>query len=432
MRYNEDMQRLRSDSRYVAASKVYRSIVELSPPDMELLHFLYTTNANDMREHINSFISSVNFNSKNLRSHNPQAPTILSDMRVLIDNDPDFKALDKYFTPKINCSESIDSLVNDIESNVGVNIRNKFGQYSQYIVKAAALAMHHQLTRKCGISILGHWVGTAGIIYFLQEKGHIPKNHNEFFRVAVAFLHDFKEDLSGIVINSSTGKPYGLYNTEGLGNDFLPQDNTLTKSVNTLTNLYSEIAKYAYTVVDKQGKAFTKSVFNEFLIAYMKEDPNKDSPMYKIHKNLHQLINSKNYGNLTGEKLLNAITWDSYDYYVNSIWRKSIKSKDDTPIIVKFGDQSYNFMGKETLGDKDIEQNLLKLWMWASSVYASAINLPHTNNFVEELLEDALCYTEHYITKDFMKTEASIPFYTAGFMKIKKLAPIIYSDRQIQ
>jgi hypothetical protein len=431
MRFTDEMKDLKNSRRYPAARQLLDDILHKRQPNFGLLTSLYgEAVARGMAKSIATFYSNPNFVPGKLREHDTNAPTLLSDSRQYVDNDFDFIQMETYLAPQINRIESIDSLIDEIRSEIGINIHNKFGPYTDYVIKETALAIHHQLKRKCKISTVCHWMGTAGLMHFLQVNKHIPEHPIPYFRVMVTFSHDFKEDLPRKVLHKD-GSPYGLYRTEEFGHDHLPPEKDLIRDDNILTNLYTEVPKYAYELIKSQGSAFTQDKFRKFLTDYMNTEKDIHSPMYKIHGNLSKFMSTKNYGLMSGKELLDAISWDTYEFYVNRIWSKSIKFRDDTPIIAKFCDQSYNFMGKEVLSDPDLTRNLQKLWLWASEVYSSAINLPHTNDFVRELLEDALCYSEHYIIKDFMKSEANILFNNSKFMKILDLSPIFYIDKKL-
>lgn len=432
MRYPVDMVALQSSPRYGAAKSILEDILNRRPPDSQTLSFLYGNSiASNVKDAIRNFYVNSERNPGPLRKHDYNAPTILSDMRGLVDNDKDFGAMDAYFGPQIRRTENVDTLIKDIDSHIGENIKNKFGEYAPLVTRAAALAMHHQLKRKCNISAICHWVGTAGSMHYLQSTGNVPISKNITFGTTVAFLHDFKEDLPRVVLHKD-GTPYGLYRSEEFVHDYLSGDEDLVKNINILTNMYGEIPKYSYFTLKKQGITFTQDRFEKFLGEYISNTDHDDTSMRAIHENIQQLLSTKDYTGLIGREFLNAIAWDSYAYYVNKIWNKSINLRNDTPINVKFTDQNYNFIGKDTLSDEDLMKNLLKLWMWSSEVYSSAINLPHTNNFVRELLEDALCYSEYYVVKDLAKQEAVLPFYASAFQKIKKLSPIFYTHKKIE
>jgi hypothetical protein len=412
--------------RYSAARQVLDDILNKRKPNFELLCFLYDENiAKDVMNAILNFYDDPDFRIGVLRQHDVDAPTILSDMRKLVDEDKDFRAMDLYFALQVSRTETVDVLTKEITSKIGDNIHNKFGPYSPYIIRAAALAMHHQLRRKCGISAICHWVGVAGLMYFLQKTDNIPKYSDPYYGTTVAFLHDFNEDLPRLVLHND-GTSYGLYRTEEFGNYYLPPNELLRKDLSILTNLNSDLPKYAYDYFKNQGKTFTVDRFKDFLSDYLKIDTNPKSLMYKVHNHILELMSKKDYGNLQGKDLLNAISWDSYESYVSRIWKKS-----KSAVIIKCCDQSYNFTGKDPLSDQDLMKILLKMWLWASELYGSAINLSYINNFIRELLEDALCYSEYYILKDLMRMEAILPFYASAFQKIKKLSPVLYTDKRI-
>jgi hypothetical protein len=362
--------------------------------------------------------------------HDPKAPTILSDMRKLIDDDEDFRAIDEYFVTQTSRKEDMDVLIKEIESDLGENFKRKFGPYANNAIKAAALAMKHHLKRKSDVSALSHWTGACGIMYFLQKNNHIKPYSDEYFRVIVAFLHDFNEDLPRKVMHSD-GKTYGLYRTEEFGHDYLPDNKLIIRDVNILTNLYSEMAKHAFEAFMKKNHAFTHEGLKTFLKESMDKEKDQNESMYKVHKTLYELASNKDYGELVGKELLSAISWDSYKFYINRIITKSEKFDDDTPIIAKFCDQNYNFIGKEVLASPDLIKNLLKVWLWASEVSKNPQISDHMKSFVRELIEDDLCYAEYYIVRDLMRRESILTYYAGAYEKIKKLMPILYTDREI-
>jgi len=426
MRFTSEMIAQKNSPRYAAAYQILNDILHKHKPSMDLLISLYGEHiAKDVMVTILKFYDDKDFSVGVLRKHDVNAPTILSDMRKLVDNDEDFRAMDVYFSGQISRTEDVDLLISEITSEIGDNILNKFGSYSPYVIRTAALAMHYRLKRKCKISVICHWVGVAGLVHFLQATGNVPKHEDSYYMTTVAFLHDFKEDLPKSVLHED-GLPYGFYRTEEFGRDYLPHTELMVKDLNVLANLYGNLSKYAYDFFLKQGKTFTIDRFKEFLENYVKNGDDLKSLMYKVHEHIISLIARKDYSDLQGKDLLNALSWDFYESYVNRILDKS-----KTAILVKCCDQSYNFIGKDPLSDQDLMKTLLKMWLWASDLYGRAFGLKYLDNFVVELLEDTLCYSEYYIIKDIMRTEAIIPFYVSTFQKIKTLSPIFYTDKRL-
>jgi hypothetical protein len=427
MRFTQEMISQQNSPRYTAAHQILNDILHKRKPSMDALVFLYGEHiAKSVMHTILKFYDDKDFDAGILRKHQTNAPTILSDMRKLVDDDADFRAMDEYFSLQVSRTEDIDSLVAEITSEIGDNILNKFGKYTPYVIKTAALAMHYRLKRKCNISVICHWVGVAGLMHFLQATGNVPKHEDSCYMTTVAFLHDFKEDLPRSVLHDD-GVPYGFYRTEEFGRDYLPHTELMVKDLNVLANLYGNLSKYAYDFFKKQGKTFTIDRFKDFLEDYIKNDVNQKSLMYKVHEHILVLLARRDYSDLQGKDLLNALSWDFYESYVNRLLDKS-----NTAIMVKCCDQSYNFVGKDPLSDQDLMKALLKMWLWASDLYGRAFGLKYFDNFVVELLEDALCYSEYYILKDLMRTEAIIPFYASAFQKIKVLSPIFYTDKKLK
>lgn len=422
---------IKGSPRYKAAKVVFDDILHKRSPHFDSLVALHGEKiAKTVEKSILRFYDDPQFIPGVVRVHDSHAPTILSDMRRLIDNDEDFRSIDGYFVSQTSRSEDLNVLISEIESEVGENFRRKFGPYASHAIKASALAMKHHLKRKSDVSAISHWTGAAGIMFFLQKNNFIKAYSDEYFRVIVAFLHDFNEDLPRKVLHSD-GKTYGLYRTEEFGRDYLPNNDLIIRDVNILTNLYSEMTKHAFEVFMKKGQAFTHEGFKTFLKESMDKEKEYNQPMYIVHKTLFELVVDNDYGDLTGKDLLSAISWDSYKFYINKIISESEKIDDDTPIIAKFCDQNYNFIGKEILAGPDLMRNLLKVWLWASEVNKDSKISVHMKSFVRELLEDDLCYAEYYIVRDLMRRESILTYYAGAYEKIKKLMPIIYTDREI-
>lgn len=432
MRYTKEMQEMQKSREYPVAYKILNSMLKKEEPDIDALSYIHSDDiAKDIAGDIKTFCSDPHFRPGKLREHNPDAPTIFTQMRDYVNRDEDFKAMDGYFKSQVDRTESIDSLVKEIDSVIGKNIKNKFGPYSEYVTKITASAIHHQLARKCGISAICHWTGDAGLVYYAEQTGNIPKHKNPYFRITVAYMHDFIEDLSTRILHPD-GHPYGLYRTDELARDYLPPEENIIKNVFLLTNIYSQLLKHAfYQIVDKEGKVFTEDGLKGFLEKHLSQDSGSTPSMRKIHSNILDLMEGRISSGLKGRMLLESLKWETYEFYVRRICLKSQSRGDDTAVIVKFGDQNYNIMGKDDLSYDDQEKLFLKSWMWSSEVYKTAINLPHIDNFVMELLEDALCHSEYHILKGLMNTQAPRLFYESAFKKIKRLSPIFYTDKRI-
>jgi hypothetical protein len=432
MRQTQDMLNWISSPRYIAAKKIFDDILHKRTPNHETLVFLHGEKvAKNVAKSIMRFYNDSEFMSGTLREHDLEAPTLLSDMRKMIDSDDDFCAIDEYFCSQIKRNEDIDFLVDEIDSEVGEHFRNKFGPYALYAIKASALAVHHQLRRKSDVSSVSHWTGTAGIMHFLQATGNIPKHSDPYFRIIVAFLHDFNEDLPRLALHKD-GKPYGFHRIAELNNDVLPKNELVIRDLNILTNLYSEMAKHVYFLFKKDGILFTVEGFQKFLIESMVKEKRSNPTLCAVYETLYTLVaeNENSYNTLSGQELLNGISWDSYNFYVNNIISESLKYHDDTPMIVKFCDQNYNFIGKEVVSASDLIKNLLKVWLWASQVDSSPEGFEHTRDFLRELLEDDLCYCEYYIIRDMIRRESVLAYYAAAFQKIKRLSPVLYIDKR--
>ncbi len=432
MRNTQDMITIKSSPRYHAAKIIFDDIINKRSPNFDALVQLYGEKiAKTMEKSILRFYNDPQFTCGTVRLHDSRAPKILSDMRKFIDDDEDFRAIDEYFVSQVSRRDDLDILIKEIESELGDNFRNKFGSYAPNAIKAAALAMKYNLARKSDVSAVSHWTGAAGIMYFLQKNGHIKEYSDEYFRVIVAFLHDFNEDLPRKVIHSD-GKTYGLYRTEEFSLDHLPNNKLIVRDIDILTNLYSEMAKHAFESFMKMGQAFTYDAFKLYLKELISRNKEYNNSMIEVHKALFELISHNDYGELSGKELLSAISWDSYKFYINKIISESEKFKDDTPIIAKFCDQNYNFIGKEILAGPDLMRNLLKVWLWATEVNKDPKISIHMRNFVRELLEDDLCYAEYYIVRDLMRRESILAYYAGAYEKIKKLMPILYTDKNIR
>ena len=432
MRNTQDMINIKISPRYKSAKVVFDDMLHKRSPHFDSLVNLHGEKiAKTVEKSILRFYDDPQFNSGTVRAHDPKAPTILSDMRKLIDDDEDFRAIDEYFVTQVSRKEDILALMKEIESEVGDNFRRKFGPYASNAIKAAALAMKYHLKRKSDVSAVSHWTGASGIMYFLQKKGHIKEYSDEYFRVIVAFLHDFNEDLPRKVLHDD-GKAYGLYRTEEFAHGYLPDNKLIIRDVNILTNLYSEMAKHAFEVFVKKNQAFTHEGLKKFLEESMEKEKDRNESMYNVYKILFELASNNDYGDLAGKDLLSAISWDSYKFYIRKIISESEKLDDDTPIIAKFCDQNYNFIGKEILAGNDLMRTLLKVWLWASEVNKNQEISVHMKSFVRELLEDDLHYAEYYIVRDLMRRESILTYYAGAYEKIKKLMPILYTDREIE
>ena len=428
MRQTQDMLNWIHSPRYTAASEIFYDILNKREPDMAALTFLHGKKvAINIHKSIMRFYKDPEFLGGTIREHDKQAPAILSDMRAMIDNDDDFCAIDEYFCSQVNRTETVSTLMSEIDEEIGDNFRNKFGPYADCAMHISAIAVHYQLKRKSDISAVSHWTGVAGIMHFLQSTGKIPPHPDPYFRIIVAFLHDFNEDLPRLVLHKD-GRPYGFHRITQLNNDILPKNDLIIRDLNILTNLYSEMAKHAYYSLKKDGVVFTVERFQNFLQSCMDRE-DKNSHLYKIYYTLYDLVSGNPYGHISGEDLLKRITWDSYNFYVKNIITESITNHDDTPLIVKFCDQNYNFIGKEVLNVSDLIKTLLKGWLWASDVEYNLNGFEHARLFMRELLEDVLCYSEYYIIRDMTRRESVLNYYAAAFQKIKRLSPVLYSDR---
>jgi len=86
MRQTQDMLNWINSPRYIAASKIFNDILHKRTPDHEVLVFLHGEKvAKNVAKSILRFYNDPEFMAGTLREHDLEAPTLLSDMRKMID-----------------------------------------------------------------------------------------------------------------------------------------------------------------------------------------------------------------------------------------------------------------------------------------------------------------------------------------------------------
>ncbi|MFP4568177.1 MAG: hypothetical protein ACLFN8_04490 [Candidatus Woesearchaeota archaeon] len=416
MRYNKQMHNLMNSPNYPYANILLKNILRKEEPTLEVLTHIHGDRlAPAIKSTIMQLYDDPTFKIGKLREHE-NAPEYLSKTRKLIDQDFDFQAIEQYISPINNkekdAQKTIVELEQEINLNIGKNIKNKYGAYTPNIIKTLAHAKQQGLKRKSKISKSAHWLGVSATMYFLEQEQLIPPHPIKNYRVAVSFMHDLFEDTT-------------------FAKEVIPKDKKFIQDIDLLTNPYNSVSKTAQQYLKYNKKEFNTQNFKEYTQRKI-NSRNIPKEIKKLHQITQELLSEPLLENLEGAKLAETFSWRTYEFYVNRLWSESIKNNDDTAIISKFCDQSYNFIGKSKLSDEESTKNMLKLWLWPSTVYSSAINKPYLNNFVMELLEDALCYSEYLVTRDLMNEEAQIPHHISAFENIKKLSPIFYRDKKIK
>ena len=391
-------QEFKNNPKYIPAYGILRSILKREIPDNESLIEVFGNPAPAIKDHIEKYYQEFPIDKINIREHT-DCPSKISDARIKLEQNREYANLHS-----IILKEDIPGIE---------DVYPIYGEYSETVISILKMYTRHSLKRKCGIPAAAHLSRIGGIVHTL---GFDKPGSAKF--CTVAFLHDSIEDLISYEEHLPADH-HGLKGLEKFIDKHIPKE--LQSHVALLTNQYSLILNYLNYLLTLSDKKSNKKNLIKSIDGLRYWDWSLKS---KVEK-LSDLLNS---GELD-EPVLGSANWQCYKYlYIKEMADDALAESDFRTFEIKAIDLSDNAHSRGALSMKEKLKNIIKLGIWANQGYKLHTNWKPMNNFVQELLEDALIYSENLIIKDFLEPVSKQDYFVSALHKIEKLRSIFYTE----
>ncbi|GAB1349221.1 hypothetical protein MASR1M107_14340 [Ignavibacteriales bacterium] len=401
MRYSRETKAIIDDKRYIIAREILTALKQSQVPDYNLLARLFPIDlAKIAMKDIEIYLSRNIITGKKIRAHIYEAPTDISDARSKVENMAVYQNLH---------SQLLTGQVPEME-----NIREFYGEYSDFAFSVFEQFRKYRMFRKCGLPSAAHINRVGSIASFLNINDPGSKLYS-----AIAVGHDLIEDILYKAVDEYDIH-YGFDRYEEFIEKFIPAE--LRDGIAILTNHYDLIIKYVVEFLDEGGIGI-----NNGSISYSLEDlMEKNHPVLsKYADRTLQVLQS-----LPPEsKDLDEIRWVCYkDLYLKDIAGLSKKADNFRFYEIKSFDLSDNGHGIGSLSMDARIKNLLKQEAWAREGYLFNTQWEPINRRIMELNEDILVFAEAFVIKDLLEYQSIQDFLLSALYKIKRLEKIFFTD----
>jgi hypothetical protein len=391
------IEELKLHPNYLSASEILHSILRSEIPDKKDLNNVFGILAPHIAYNLEKHFATFPVKTEKIRKHTA-GPSVIAEAR-------DRLAMNKEY---LTLHSKI--LANEIPSID--DIYPVYGEYSDNVQNITALYKTYRLKRKCEIPAVAHPSRVGGLVNTLGFDS--PGSHKF---CTIAFLHDCIEDL----VRFEKRSHFDHYGLKGLGmfiNDFIPEE--LQPNVRLLTNHYSLILNYLNYLLTISDIQLNKKNLLKNLEGLSSMDWSLNEKVNKLHALLDE-------NDLTEPVLVNA-KWLCYrDLYIREMADDALAMSDFRTFEIKAIDLTDNAQGSGALSMTERLRNIVKLCIWANQGYRLHTSWSPTNNFIEELFEYALNYSEHIVIKDFLQPDLKQDLFASALFKIEELKSVFFT-----
>ena len=392
------LEELKNDPNYISAAEILEAILNRNIPSKKTLYNIYGNLTSVIIKNLENHFERFPLENILLRKHHTD-PAVITEAKKKLEKNLKYAKLHA-------------SILND-KIPVLSDLSPFYGEYSDTVQSILAIYMKHKLKRKCGIPAAAHPSRVGGLVYTLGFDN--PGSHKY---TAVAFLHDCIEDLL-IFDKQGTGDHYGLKSMELFFDDYIPDE--LQPNIRLLTNHYNLILYYLNYLLTL-GNA---SVNNNTLLKKIETLCSWDWSLKEQVKKVYDLLCS----NVLEEPAIINAKWQCYNgLYIREMADNALKMSDFRTFEIKAIDLTDNAHGSAALSLPEKLRNIIKLGIWANQGYRLHLDWKPTNNYIEELFEEALVYSENIVIKDFLQPYSKQDFFVSALLKIEELKSIFYTE----
>lgn len=393
--------RLTKDSRYLECREFLNFLLTATIPPISLLEKLYNKiNVANVQRLLDKLYRRYLFNPGNVRAHLDFVPQEIAHTRKNLEYNFAFQAIQS------------DLLLNKIPNSDDLEVI--YGGYAETVRFAFSIFLKEAVKRKCGISSTAHHNRVGSLVNELGLNGA-----SGFKYSAIGALHDVIEDLL-TVYRDDKGR-FGLERIYEFLDIFIPKE--LQEGTSLLTNYYDLILSHIIYSIKKKEKPITKdALLNE--LDYLTKSPHKY--VNESAGKMHKLLLDKDLSHAPAD----YIKWMCYkNLFIKDMAVYTIQVNDFRTFQIKAIDLSDNAHGAKALSTEGRIRNICKLSFWANEGFELRANWMPLNNYIMELLDDALFYAETLVVADLVEEVSSLDFLTSAVVKIKKLEGIFYTNR---
>jgi hypothetical protein len=386
------------DPRYSLASSTLEAILKHDVPSGSTLNALFGNLAPAIGSLLEKYLKGRPDQKLRVRRHHKD-PSVITQARIRLENNLDYA--------------NLQSLILSDELPQLRDIEPIYGDYSQTVQNVLSIYRKFRLKRICGIPAAAHPSRVGGLVSTLGFD-----TAGSFKYSTIAFLHDCIEDLIPFE-KQRTADHYGLRGLQQFIDDNVPTD--LQSSVALLTNHYALILNYLNYLLKLSDTPATKSNLLRSIDSLRSWEWSLNGTV----KHLSTLLSATEID----EPALPNAKWQCYkDLYIREMADNALVLSDFRTFEIKAIDLCDNAHGGAALSLSDKQKNIIKLGIWATQGYRLHTNWAPTNNFIQELFEDALVYSEQLVIKDFLEPASKLDFFASALLKIEELKSIFYVE----
>lgn len=399
MFHNYPLIGIKEDPNYDLALEVLSSVLYHEFPDEDVLKEIYGKLTPVIIYQIERYFENFPMENLNIRQHY-EYTSVISKARLKLEENTEFARLH---------SKILNNQIPDIDEVYPI-----YGKYSEDVIKILQLYKKENIKRRCGIPAAAHSSRVGAIVFILNFD---DVGHSEF--CTSAFMHDSIEDL--IKSQKKPSDHYGIMGIENFINDYIPEK--LQPNIRLLTNHYSMILNYLQYLLRMADKHL--KVGN--LLLELDSLSSQEWALQNQSIKLHNLLKTME----PFDPSFDEFKWESYKaLYIKELADNAKNMTDFRTFEIKSIDLTDNAHSSAALSMSEKLKNIQKLSIWASHGYELRTNWLPTNNFIQEVFEDALVYAENFVIKDFLEPVSKQDFFASALYKIQELKSVFYVKKE--
>jgi hypothetical protein len=401
--------------RFKNATKILNDILQKRMPSEDALSIVYPSEHKNIERMVERLIKDPGFGNDDpvyIRPHNSDAPTIIADARMELENDAEY----------LDMQEAICNAVDYGTRPKQETMEKYFGEFANAI--ALADQMFYDLARRTNqksgmresmVPLPAHHSRAAALIYLLTK---------DQLNAAAMRMHDVIEDLLPYAVDKH-GKRYGLEEYTRFVNDVIPEK--LQDIVTKLTNHYDMIIKYIANEFRRNNISFNR---NNALTSLNKKQ--NDESLLPLHSYIRKIINTLGHSTINGDATAkDELKWlCSRDHYIQEMVSRGELGHNIIELQMKGqGDLSDNGNDYGSVHVKSRIKTQVKTMIYVdygASLHSQDVVL---NNTIAELSETALSRAEDIVLEDMLKQDSVIDNFASGMKKLYLLQSVFYTNK---
>ncbi|MFA5797059.1 MAG: hypothetical protein WC916_03435 [Candidatus Woesearchaeota archaeon] len=385
--------------KYPYAKSLLEDLLRHKEPSREVLKELYPSLVDIALRNIILFYADPKFTpGEQLRQHPKEKYTELYDASVAIESHPAVQAIE---------SDLINRMLPEIDTLQGMYRAGAVDAYAflKFFVNRAAKRGWSRDNRECGIPEVTHYQAVANTVFALGFDGDNPRP----YKTLTALMHDGVE-----------GGVARLEEWNQFIKKYIPKE--IRKSVLALTNKYNFIALDRDHHLKDKGLRFDKENFiNSLYNIDFKQVPWVETEVQKLREYIKDVEDVQDF-----KAFIKYHTYDAL--YLEDMYNDAVATNDFSVLDIKEIDIWRNSEGKEALNMAKRIGNTNKQIFLVDKVKRVAGKWAPLDRHNAENEEDALSFSEDTTIAYLIHSNAQQRFKGSAFEKIRRLAPVFYTD----